>query len=117
MWAFKVVIIFVTQDFLSKIVFLCEENLRNMTTLQTVSKRPRKQRTVNNAYVDIDSVTCEPGVDYSNWITLCKQKLQVKSTCDRFQFSAFSQISSQFMYILKLKKLKKKGTRDCIIGY
>ena len=39
-------------------------------------KRKRKQRVVNNAYIDIDSVTTEPGPDYCNWIDISKRKLK-----------------------------------------
>eukprot|EP01084_Bolivina_argentea_P136640 240646_1 len=39
-------------------------------------KRQRKQRIVNNAYVDIDSVTIAPGHNFSNWVDLTKYKLK-----------------------------------------
>ena len=42
------------------------------------TKNKRKQRTVKNAYVDIDSVTAEPGYKYSEWIKIAKQKLKVQ---------------------------------------
>ena len=36
----------------------------------------RKQRTVKNGYIDIDSVTTAPGFKYCNWMKLTKEKLK-----------------------------------------
>ena len=47
------------------------------TRARRQDKSKRKQRTVKNAYVDIDSVTEEPGFQYQNWISIAKQKLKV----------------------------------------
>eukprot|EP01084_Bolivina_argentea_P154950 270073_1 len=36
----------------------------------------RKQRVVKNAYVDIDSVAVQPGIDYCDWIKIAQQQLK-----------------------------------------
>ena len=42
--------------------------------------RPRRQRAVHNAYIDIDSVTITPGLNFSHWKNLTKQKLMERET-------------------------------------
>eukprot|EP01084_Bolivina_argentea_P010236 19055_1 len=39
-------------------------------------KKPRKKRIVKNAYVDVDSVKAQPGIDYCDWIRITRQKLK-----------------------------------------
>ena len=41
-------------------------------------QKPRKQRQVKNGLIDIDSVHSEPGVNYSQWIDISKQKIKVQ---------------------------------------
>ena len=52
--------------------------IKNMLHLPNVrKKRARKRRTIKNSYVDLDSVTIEPGHGYIGWIPITKQKLKV----------------------------------------
>eukprot|EP01084_Bolivina_argentea_P045488 83741_1 len=44
---------------------------------KTVEKR---KRTVNNALVDIDSVSVSPGVNYINWIKVARQQLKQRES-------------------------------------
>ena len=50
-----------------------------MLSIQTgrTGRTGRKQRTVKNAYVDIDCVNIEPGYKFFNWIPITKSKLKV----------------------------------------
>eukprot|EP01084_Bolivina_argentea_P012102 22679_1 len=43
---------------------------------QIVKKKKRKQRIVNNAVVDLNNVSVEPGVNYTNWISITRDKLK-----------------------------------------
>lgn len=41
----------------------------------TTSNLKRKQKSVKNAYTDVDSVAIQPGTDYKEWIKITKDKL------------------------------------------
>eukprot|EP01084_Bolivina_argentea_P231952 391054_1 len=42
------------------------------------NSKPRKPRTIKNAYVNFNSVEVEPGPGYCNWVPITKQQLKVR---------------------------------------
>ena len=68
--------------------------------------RARKQRTGKNGYIDIDSVTITPGIDFCNWIRLTKEKLKERET--KLLMIKISEIESI------VNKQLSTSTRPCI---
>ena len=46
----------------------------------SVATKHRKQRTVKNGYIDIDSVADLPGKNYCDWINITKDKLKKRES-------------------------------------